>query len=790
MYTYENNPSSFSGRKTGRVARYTVTGDTASVGSQVVILGTAVGSSCNNFSASADCLPSDSPSHSVGNLKFASDGALFVTVGDGAHFNFVDDDALRAQNLDLLAGKMLRVTKQGRGLPDNPFWNGNASANRSKVWTRGLRNSYRFGLRPGTNVPLLGDVGWNNWEEVNVGARGANLGWPCYEGVNRQAGYEPKPVCQALYGQGTGAIRAPLVTWDHAGQGSASTGGAFYTGTAYPTQYRGAFFYADYARGWIRYLQVDANNNLVGSAQGFATGAGSPTGIEMGPDGSLYYVAFTQEQIRRIRYTAGNTPPTARASATPSAGPAPLNVQLSSAGSSDPDPGDVLSYSWSFGDGTPASAAANPSHTYTTNGTYTATLTVRDSRGGMGTATVVITAGNRPPSATISAPTSTSKYKVGDTINYAGSATDPDPGDTVSLSWAVIIQHCSGGTCHQHPFTTGSGSGGSFVAPDHGDDSRLEIRLTATDRGGLSDAESVLIWPRTTQITLSTSPTGLQVVYDGETRTGPSTLTTIVGSTHSIHAPSPQNGNRTYASWSDGGAQQHNITVGENGGTYTATFTAGGSETGTTWSSQNVVTTAGATQATVGASDGTQAATLELYQSANDGGVDPGRPLSAFTSGQHVSPFNHAERLWSFVPGGGYPYVGKSTVDRGGDAGETGAPAPTGPGVRDLQLHPPDSPRLIVAAFRVPVDGTYEVADLAARRVHNTGHHTSRLKLFNPAKMLVASVQANSQAWTRNTSTYNLGALTAGQKIYFAADRDNGTFAYDATEVIWTVRRR
>jgi hypothetical protein len=79
-------------------------------------------------------------------------------------------------------------------------------------------------------------------------------------------------------------------------------------------------------------------------------------------------------------------------------------------------------------------------------------------------------------------------------------------------------------------------------------------------------------------VTFNTSPSGLQVVYGGTGRTTPFTITSIVGSTQTISAPSPQ-GNSIFASWSDGGAQQHNITIGASNTTLTATFTTGGSST-------------------------------------------------------------------------------------------------------------------------------------------------------------------------------------------------------------------
>jgi len=499
LYTYENNEADYSGTKTGRLARYTASGDTASTASEVVILGTSVGSSCNNFAKGADCIPSDSPSHSVGTIKFAPDGTMFVVTGDGAHFNYVDDNALRAQDLDLLSGKLLRINTSGAGLSTNPFWTGDAKANRSKVWASGQRNPFRFTLRPGTDVPYLGDVGWNTWEEINVGTKGANLGWPCYEGNARQGGYEPKAVCQALYNQGNSAVRMPLLPYDHAGTSASVTGGAFYTGTTYPSQYQGAYFYADYSDGWIRSLKVDASNNLFsGSVADFATGASGPVVVEAGPNSDLYYVAIGANELRRIRYAASSPP-------------------------------------------TPAG-----------------------------------TGPNQPPTATISAPAATLKFKVGDVISVSGSATDPEDGaiPASGLAWRVVIKHCSGGQCHDHQLTTAGGTGGSFTAPDHEEDFHLEITLTATDSKGLTGTASVAIQPQTVQLTLATSPSALQVVYNGQAGTAPLTRSPIVGGTRTIAAPSPQ-GSTTFASWSDGGAQQHNVRVPATNTTYTATFSGG-----------------------------------------------------------------------------------------------------------------------------------------------------------------------------------------------------------------------
>ncbi|MFN2446747.1 MAG: PQQ-dependent sugar dehydrogenase, partial [Vicinamibacterales bacterium] len=344
LYVYENDAADYSGTKTSRLTRVTAAGDTAPLSSEVVILGAQVGSSCSNFPVGADCIPADAPSHSVGNIKFASDGTMFVTSGDASSFNFVDDDSLRAQSLDSLAGKMLRIAPNGQGVPGNPFWNGTATANRSKVWSYGLRNAFRFGLRPGTSMPYLGDVGWSSWEEVNVGRAGANLGWPCYEGPYRQAGFEGFATCQALYGLEPGGAQAPLAAYFHGNAGASVTGGAFYSGTAFPAEYRDAYFFGDYAQMTLSYLHVDANDNLVGTVRQFATGVNGPVDIQT--DGTnLLYLAINTGELRRIRHT--NAPPPAGVSYvsdlgwTASNGSGPVERDLSNGEHSSADGGPL-----------------------------------------------------------------------------------------------------------------------------------------------------------------------------------------------------------------------------------------------------------------------------------------------------------------------------------------------------------------------------------------------------------------------------------------------------------------
>src|SRR6185369_12665468 len=102
----------------------------------------------------------------------------------------------------------------------------------------------------------------------------------------------------------------------------------------------------------------------------------------------------------------------------------------------------------------------------------------------------------------------------------------------------------------------------SFSAPDHDYPTFLELQLTATDSGGLTDTKSVFLYPNTTSLTFDTSPGGLSLVVGPTSGTAPLIRTLIVGSTSSVSAPSPQSLNGAswdFASWSDGGARSHLI---------------------------------------------------------------------------------------------------------------------------------------------------------------------------------------------------------------------------------------
>jgi PKD repeat protein len=558
------------------------------------------------------------PSHSIGTVDFGEDGKLYASGGDGASFNFADwgqdgtplnpcgdppggvgatlspptaeGGALRSQDLRTTAdpvtldGAIIRVDPTtGAGLPDNPLA-ASTDANARRIIAYGMRNPFRFTPRPNTDELWVGDVGWNDWEEINkltVGQGLKNFGWPCYEGAGRQAGYDAAnlSICETLYGS-PGAVTAPYHTYHHSARvvpnetcptGSSSIAGLEFEFAAaqnsYPAEYDGALFFADYSRDCIWVMEKGADGQPApGLIRTFVAGAANPVNLENGPGGDLFYVDFDGGTIRRITYASANHPPVAVAAANPTTGAAPLTVAFDGTGSSDADD-DSLSYAWDLdGDGAyDDSTATQPSYTYTTAGSYTASLRVTDSVGASDTDSVTITVGNTPPTAVINTPPAGTTWKVGDVINFSGSATDAQDGTLPAskLSWELVIQSFNGV------------ASGSFTAPDHEYPSYLELKLTATDSGGLTDTKTLRLDPKTVVLTFQTNPGALQLAVNGTQAKSSFTHTVIIGSANTISAVSPQTkGPKTYtfSSWSDGGAQTHTIVAPASAATYTARF--------------------------------------------------------------------------------------------------------------------------------------------------------------------------------------------------------------------------
>lgn len=180
--------------------------------------------------------------HNGGNLAFGPDGYLYIGMGDGGSQG---DPNGNGQNPKALLAKMLRLdvdSAQPYAAPkDNPFATNPDFA--PEVWAMGLRNPWRFSFDRLTGDLYIGDVGQNQWEEIDFQpagqAGGMNYGWNIMEGSHRYSG---EPVKEGL--------TAPIAEYTHGNDGCSVTGGYVYRGAELKAL-DGIYFFADYCSGRI-----------------------------------------------------------------------------------------------------------------------------------------------------------------------------------------------------------------------------------------------------------------------------------------------------------------------------------------------------------------------------------------------------------------------------------------------------------------------------------------------------------------------------------------------------------
>ena len=549
------------------------------------------------------------PINPCGDPPSGVDGAQSPPTAEGGRLRSQD---LRTSGDPLgLNGSLIRIDPStGAGVPGNPMFS-NPDANARRMLSHGFRNAFRIAIRPGTNDVWIGDVGGSGWEELNrmpdPTGPVRNFGWPCYEGALDETG-TPFPnkilvsdqlnlnICENLFAQ-PGATSAPYWAYEHSsevssGDGCGSGGSvisavAFYppSGGTFPAAYDGALLFGDLARRcvWAMLAGTDGLpdptriQRLVGTA-------GFPADLRVGPGGDVFYVNVYEGEVRRIHFTGNpnNHPPTALAQADPVTGELPLSVDFDGTGSSDPDPGDTLDYAWDLdGDGSlDDSTAPAPSFTYSSEGTVTVSLRVTDDAGVYDTDTVTVYPGGGPPTVTIDSPSPSTRWAVGETLSFSGSADDPDDGPLPpsALDWELILHHCPAGSCHEHPQRQWQGvAAGNFTTPNHTFPSHLELRATARDSDGNVGTASRQINPRIVNLSFQTNPQGMTIVWNDLTAPSPIAQNAIVGSVNTLSTASPQTlGNTTYrfAGWLHGPAQTHSLVAPDIGRTYTARFAA------------------------------------------------------------------------------------------------------------------------------------------------------------------------------------------------------------------------
>jgi glucose/arabinose dehydrogenase len=231
--------------------------------------------------------------HNGGQVAFGPDGYLYVALGDGGGGG---DPLENAQSLTTLLGKLLRIDLDAGfpyGIPpDNPF--AATAAARAEIWSYGLRNPWRFSFDRTTGDLYLGDVGQNEFEEIDVSTaaegsgRGANFGWDILEG----------DICfESPSGCDRSGLLPPAVQYDH-DDGCSVTGGYVYRGSAIPAL-QGTYFYSDFCSGWVRSFRFE-NGTATDEREWPALAAGSVTSFGQDDAGELYVLTSAGSVYRIV----------------------------------------------------------------------------------------------------------------------------------------------------------------------------------------------------------------------------------------------------------------------------------------------------------------------------------------------------------------------------------------------------------------------------------------------------------------------------------------------------------
>ena len=368
--------------------------------------------------------------HDGGRIQFGPDGNLYITTGDAGNPSL-------AQDLDSLAGKILRITREGAIPQDNPFSN-------SAVWSWGHRNPQGMDWDGSGNLIATehgpsGERGEAH-DEINLILPGANYGWPETVGDESMAGMQDP------------LLHTGSETW-------APSGSEFYDGDMIPG-WTGKYFVANLRGEHLRMIDLDLSNNGTHSHEGLFEGQfGRLRDVQTGPDGFLYLLTSNRD---------GRGSPVSNDDRILKIVPV-FDSALSR-------PANVLTYGL---EASPAGASMDPATgTFTwrpaedQNGIHTITVTVSDGNGGTNSQEVQVTV-NVVNVAPIVDAGSDQTALEGQTVMLNGTATDAD-GDSLTYLWShnssLAIQLANSTS----PSTT-------FAAPAVDADTAVTFTLTVDD---------------------------------------------------------------------------------------------------------------------------------------------------------------------------------------------------------------------------------------------------------------------------------------------------------------------
>ncbi|MFD0821258.1 PQQ-dependent sugar dehydrogenase, partial [Micromonospora zhanjiangensis] len=539
-----------------RLSRFTLKADwTLDPGSQVTVLDVPADRGiCCHVGGDIDFDAAGNLYLSTGDDSNPFDSAGYAPIDERTNRNPAYDAQRSAGNTNDLRGKILRIKVNADGsysIPAGNLFPPGTAKTRPEIYAMGFRNPFRMSVDKATGVVYVGDYGPDaGSSDPGRGPSGqvefdrvtgpGNYGWPYCTGTNTAAETYNEwtfpngpsgakydcaggPTNNSFRNTGQGTLPPARPAWiryggdvgsppEFGGGSESPMAGPVYrydpnlnSSTKFPQSFDGQFFATEFGRGWIKPIHLTGDGSP-GTIDSFPWAGKQVMDSAFGPDGAYYVLDYgtgyfngdANSALYRFDYVGGsNRAPTARAAGTPTSGTAPLTVAFSSAGSTDPE-GGALTYRWAFGDGG-TSTAANPSHTFTANGTYTATLTVTDPAGATGSAGVVITVGNTAPTVTIGAPGNGQLFSFGDSVPFQITVTDPEDRtiDCAKVKMTYVLGHDQ----HGHQITSKNGCSGSLDIPVDGEhDSAANIFAVFdaeyTDAGGLTTHAQHTLQPR------------------------------------------------------------------------------------------------------------------------------------------------------------------------------------------------------------------------------------------------------------------------------------------------------
>jgi len=437
-------------------------------------------------------------------------------------------DAQRTSgNTKDLRGKILRIKPNEDGsysIPEGNLFT-DSEEGLPEIFVMGTRNPYRMAIDTSTNVLYWGDVGpdsggdsgsrgsqgYDEWNKTSVAG---NFGWPYCIGNNfsyidydfetGESGVTfdcENPVNNSINNTGITNLPSsvPAWIWYPYGEPPAefaelgfSTGRTSMAGEVYhydssnsffaklPAYFDNSLILYEWSNNYFKEVKLDQEGEIL-SINPFLDNFdfAQPIDMDFGPDGAIYIVEWgfgfgsgnPGSKIIKINFSAGNQTPVANASATPTFGTIPLEVNFSSSGSFDTDE-DPLTYNWDFdGDGSIDSNEENPTFTYTENGVFNASLQLSDGKA-TGFSIVQIIVGNNAPEVNITSPMNGGFYDWGDVIPYKVEVIDQQDGSTTDGEINcddVLIRPAIGHNDHAHDQTSLNGCEGTYqTASGHG----------------------------------------------------------------------------------------------------------------------------------------------------------------------------------------------------------------------------------------------------------------------------------------------------------------------------------